>query len=48
MLIRNTLAVIDYNSNINRQQKVSKNGEGLFKKKVNGVVEEFKSILLSN
>ena len=35
MLIRNTLAVIDYNSNIQRAQKVSKDGQGLFKKKVN-------------
>ena len=34
MIIRNVLAVIDYNSNINRQQKLSKDGQGLFKKKV--------------
>ena len=34
MLIRHTLAVIDYNSNIHRSQKVSKDGQGMFKKKV--------------
>ena len=35
MIIRHTLAVIDYNSNISRKQKVSKDGQGMFKKKVN-------------
>ena len=34
MIIRNVLAVIDYNNNINRKQKLSKDGKGLFKKKV--------------
>merc|ERR1712025_326738 len=34
MLIRHTLAVLDYNSNIQRGQKVSKDGQGMFKKKV--------------
>ena len=42
MLIRNILAVIDYNSNINRPQKVSKDGQGLFKKKV---LFEWKSLM---
>ena len=34
MLVRSTLAVMDFNSNVNRKTKTSKEGKPLYKMKV--------------